>query len=260
MWEKGSRDEGRGDHLFKKGELKMKKKTAVIVGGIILITAVSGFVLFKPRNSKDIAQGYDFFPVQRMDLSENIDATGQVLALDKKDLYSDYEGAVEKVNAKAGDYVKKGDILIAVSSSILKDQWQEANATLKQAEIGLSEAATQLATELALNKVSKTNAILVGTYSHQVGLYKEQVNQAKERVEALKSKNDGYYVANNETLLIRAPFNGQIAWINVQPGDKITPQTLLATIMKPNTLGVEALIDQNDISMVVNGRKSPGHR
>lgn len=256
MWEKGSRDEGRGHHLFKKGELKLKKKTAVITGGIILILAVSVFVLLKPRHSKDLTQQYDFFPVQRMDLSEKIDATGQVLALDKKDLYADYEGAVDKVNVKAGDYVKKGDILIAVSSSVLKEQWQAAIATLKQAEIGLSQASTQLTTELALNKVSKTNALQVGNYSYQVGLYKEQVNQAKERVEALKTKNDGYYMANNEKLLIRAPFNGQIAWINVRQGDKINPQTLLATIMKPDALGVEALVDQNDISMVVDGQKA----
>jgi HlyD family secretion protein len=235
----------------------VKKKMAEIIGGVVLILLLIGVWAWpKPDSFKEIALKYDFVTAKRMDLSEKIDATGNVVALEKKDLYSDYEGAVDKVNVKAGDYVKKGDILVSVTSATLKQQWQDADFSLKQAELGLDQTTAELATEVALNKITKTNALLVEGNYHKVDLYKQQVKQAKERLDALKLKNDGYYMANNETLLIRAPFSGQVAWVNVSQGDKILPQTVLATVMKPDNLGVEAQIDQNDISMVKPGQNA----
>ncbi len=235
----------------------MQRKPVVIIGIIVLILLVSISIVFlNKRNPKNLAQNFDFFSVQQMDLSENIDATGNVLALEKKDLYADYEGAIEVINVKGGDYVKKGDVLITIKSSILKDQWQDANAALKQAELNLVQASALLTTELALNKIQKTNAIQLESYTHQVSLYREQVSQAKTRLNALEEKNDGYYMAGNEKLFIRAPFTGQVAWINVQPGDKVIPQTLLGTVIKPEALGVEARIDQNDINLVKPGQKA----
>lgn len=235
----------------------MKGKSFVIIGVIGLVLLVSSLLLFSKRSGlKDLAGRYDFFAITRMDLSETIDATGNVLALAKKDLYADYEGAVEAVNVKGGDYVKKGDVIIAIKSSILKDQWQAANNALKQAELNLAQASALLTTELALNQIQKTNAIQLESYTHQVSLYREQVKQSKIQLNALKEKNDGYYMADNEKLFIRSPFTGQVAWINVQPGDKVIPQTLLGTVIKPDALGVEAQIDQNDINLVKLGQKA----
>lgn len=233
----------------------MKRKTMVIVSAIGVIAVVS-LVLFLRKPHRDLAKLYDFYSVKRMDLSESVDATGTVEALVKKDLYADYEAAVDKINVKPGDYVKKGDILLTLSSSVLKEQWQEADSALKQAQVNLNVAGGQLATEVAINHVSTSNAQQLENDYHQVALSKEQVKQAQQRLDALNTKNDGYYVADNETLFIRAPFNGQVAWVNVGNGDKITPQTVLATVMVPDALGVEAQVDQNDVSIVAPGQKA----
>lgn len=230
-----------------------RKKMAFILGGIALVVLIGCLVIFKRSGDPDLSR-YDFSPAQRMDLSERIDATGKVLALEKKDLYADYDGTVDKVHVKAGDEVKQGDILVTISSATLKQQWEEADSALKQANINLSLAAGQLATELALNKVTTNNALQLEANSHQVALYREQVSQAKQRLAALNAKNDGYYMADNEKLFIRAPFTGQIAWTNVRRGDKIDPQTILTTMINPQALGVEALVDENDIGLVKTGQ------
>lgn len=231
-----------------------RKKVFVICSVILIVMLLLAVVIPRLKKSQNISELYDFIKVQRMDLSEKIDGTGKVVALEKKDLYSDYAGSVERVNVKAGDSVKKGEILLSISSSVLKDQWQNADSTLKQAELNLKQAQTELATEIALNSISKDNAIRVESAYHKVASSKEQVNQAKQQAEALKLKNDGYY-AGDQKLLIRAPFNGQIAWVNINEGDKISTQTLLTTVINPDTLGVEALIDENDISLVEKGQK-----
>ncbi len=234
----------------------MKKRSKIIIGTVLLGLTVSLLLIISIKhNQDDPTQNYEFFTVRRMNLSETIDTTGSVVALEKKDLYADYEGAIEAINVNGGDYVKKGDVLLTIKSSLLKDQWQEANATLKQAQLNLVQASALLTTELALNQVQKSNAIQLESYTHQVSLYREQVNQAKNRLDALEEKNDGYYMADNEKLFIRAPFTGKVAWINVQTSDRVTSQTLLGTVIKPDAIGVEALIDQNDINLVKEGQK-----
>ncbi len=233
----------------------MKRKTIILSVGVVAVIGLGAFFAWpKGDGLKALAQKYDFTTVQRMDISQKVDATGKVMALEKKDLYADYEGTVEQVKVEAGSKVTKGDILVVIHSATLKAQWQDAQSALRQAELGLSQSASQVATELYVNQIQKSNALQLGTYSHQAAIYKEQVKLAKERVAAINAKNDGYYVSKNETLMIRAPFDGQIAWINIQPGDKITPQTLLATVMKPDALGVEAKVDQNDIGLVKTGQ------
>ena len=234
----------------------MKRKKVLIIGGVIICLAAVFVMLPKPKSFKEIARQYDFITLKRMDLSERVDATGNVIALAKKDIYADYEGSVAKVSVKAGDQVKKGAILIAIDSSALEREWQEANFNLQEAELSVNQSKAQLATELAINRLNTSNAIQVESNYHQLDLNQEQVKQAKEKVAALKVKNDGYYAANNGQLFIRAPFDGQIAWINVRPGDKISPQSLLATVLKPEALGVEAQIDENDISLVRTGQQA----
>lgn len=243
--------------MYVKGKenLQRKKVTKIIIGIIIIVTCLGGAIALSTRNSADdFTEEYELVEVKEMNLSETIDATGKVLSLEKKDLYADYEGFVNQVKVKAGDNVKKGDILLTITSSALKEQWQAADSALKQAELNLALSTGQLATELGVNQVSEKNLLQVENYTHQVAIYREQVKQAKDRLAVLNAKNDGYYVANNEELMIRAPFDGQVAWIHTGRREKVTPQTLLATVVKPDALGVEAQIDENDINRIKKGQ------
>lgn len=233
----------------------MKKKTVIILSSVVVLALVSAFFFFRPHSKNSLAQ-YDFSPVSPMNLSEEVDATGKVLALEKKEVYPDFDGTVEQINTQAGASVKQGDPLLTIKSTSLNSQWQQANTALKQAKINLSQASAELATELALNKVTKNNALQIETYSHQISLYKSQVKQAEKELNDLNARNDGVYASGNGKLVIRAPFNGQVAWVDVTEGDRITPQTRLVTVTKPNALGVEAQIDQNDISLIKIGQRA----
>lgn len=232
----------------------MKRKIMVIIIAVFSLGAVSYAFWPKTNPMDDIHAKYNLVSVQRMDLSQTVEATGQVYPLEKKDIYSDYEGVIEKIQVKAGDTVKAGDVLLTIQSSTLQEQLDQAKTELKQAQLNLDKAKVQMGTELAINRVSTDNALELESYTHQIGLYKEQVKEAELKVKALTEKNDG--LVQGDSLIIRAPFDGQVAWINVKSGDKITPEILLATIIKPDALGVEAEIDQNDIGMLAVGQKA----
>jgi HlyD family secretion protein len=167
----------------------VKKKTVIILGSVVVLAFVLAFIFFRPHAKNSLAQ-YDFSSVNPMNLSEEVDATGKVLALEKKEVYPDFDGTVEQINVQAGASVKKGDPLLTIKSTSLNSQWQQANTELKQARINLSQASAELATELALNKVSKNNALQIETYSHQISLYKSQVKQAEKDLNDLNARND----------------------------------------------------------------------
>lgn len=230
----------------------MKKKGAIIITSL-LVMAVAGYFLWPKANPmKDIMKKYNLVRVQKMDLGETVEVTGSVYPLEKKEIYSDFNGIVKSVRVKAGESVQKGDVLLTIDSASLKEQWDQADNAVKQAKLNLAKAKVQLSTELAINKVSTSNALQLETYTHEISLSKEQVKQAEEQLSALKEKNDGRF--QDGVLTIRAPFSGQVAWINVKQGDKVLPEILLATVMKSGALGVEADVDQNDIGLIRTGQ------
>lgn len=231
-----------------------KRRWVWIITGLALGVSALSIALFKPGATEDIAHSYDFEAVRKMDLRETVEVTGKVYPLEKKDLYSDYPGVVESVAVKAGDHVEEGEVLLTIHSSSLREKWDQAQSKLKQAKINYDKARVQLGTEIALNRVNLDNLVRVESYTHQLNLYREQVKEAEQQINALQEKNDGYYVSNHESLSIRAPFSGQVAWLAVKPGDKITTDLLLVTMMKADALGVEALIDQNDIGLLQVGQ------
>lgn len=231
--------------------MQKKKKTMLIAAVLLIIGLGIAFIVLRPKRGDTLAQ-YDFSPVKRMNLRETVDATGKVLATEKKELYPDFDGTVDTVHKKAGATVKQGEPLLTIESTTLNSQLREASTALKQAQINLAQVSAQLATEIALNKVTKNNAQQIEVYTHQAGLYKEQVKQAEKQVKDLKARNDG--IAADGKLIIRAPFDGQVAWVDVTKGDRVTPQTRLVTVMKPDSLSVEAEIDENDINMIDIGQ------
>lgn len=230
----------------------MKKKIAFIIAGVLVIAAAGFFLWPKADPLQDIAKKYDLVKVQKMNLSETVEVTGTVYPLEKKDIYSDFTGIVKAVKVKAGEQVQKGDVLLTIDSSSLKEQWDEAETLLKQAKLNLAKAKVQLGTEFALNQISADNALQLENYTHELSLYQEQVKQAEQRLAALEEKNDGRLL--DDVLTIRAPFSGQVAWINVKSGDKVLTEELLATVINADALGVEADVDQNDIGLIRTGQ------
>jgi len=229
----------------------VKSKFGWILGGTVIFLLCLGVTISKSRAEKgNLSERYDFYTVKKMSLSKEVDATGTVQATDKKELYSDFAGTVTQVSVRAGDRVKQGDQLLTISSSDLKAEWTEADSTLKQAEINLKQAQA----ELALLTTEEPSITEITGATAKVGLAKQQVKEAREKVENLKIKNDGYYSTDFDKLVIRAPFDGKVAWVEVRRGDKITGQTLLATVINPATLEIEALIDENDYQLVKTGQ------
>ncbi len=197
-------------------------------------------------------------PVERRDLSEKIEATGTVTSSQNGDIYPAYEAIVQVINHRAGEMVKKGDLLMVLDSSSLAEQWAEAESNVNKAKLNLSQAEKELERVQILFDAQGATVDEVESARKQVGLYQEELKLAQVNLDALREKPDGanFIAPDQRKLWVRAPFDGEIAWINVKPGDKVTPQTQLLNLLAPKAMEITVSVDESEISRVKPGQKA----
>jgi HlyD family secretion protein len=88
---------------------KMKK---IIVGIMAIIVIGGGFTYYKTTQTKEIPNKYNVFNVQKSTFKKIVEADGVVQARDTKLVYADRSLKVDEVFYSAGDYVKKGEIIM----------------------------------------------------------------------------------------------------------------------------------------------------
>jgi RND family efflux transporter MFP subunit len=146
-----------------------KKKIILIVVSVVVIIIIGGILASNRKNKVE----YQTVKVERKDLVQTVEATGEVKSADYIDLNFKTSGRVSKINVKEGDIVKTGAILANLentkeNSQILSAQSQliSAKAELEKllsgasfADISVSEATVaqkQQDLETAKNNLSNT--------------------------------------------------------------------------------------------------------
>src|SRR2546423_11320878 len=105
-----------------------------IVGVIWLVTTLS-------IHRGPAAVAGEFFTVAPMDLDVTISKDGELQAVNNVDIVSPVEGQSVILDiVKEGEYVKKGDVLVRIDSSDLKQKIETAQLALQQSESDLTAA------------------------------------------------------------------------------------------------------------------------
>lgn len=170
-------------------------------------------------------------PLISLPLTQTYQAIGTSRAQQTADLYARSAGEVNQVTFSAGDYVQKGEVLVRL------DARREA-LELKQAQIDLAQA-TQLLTRY--QKYEDTGAISVTDL--------EEAEVAKQTAEV---SVDTARVALSDRS-IRAPFSGYIGFSEVDPGDRITESSLIATLDNRSQLFVDFELPEQQLGSVKTG-------
>ena len=238
----------------------MKKKVLFGICGIVIV-AVAVFLIFKVfgGQAKPTSAGtlYDFSTVQTQDLSEKIDATGSVILAANSEIYPSITATLRKIYCKAGDTVKKGQILMALEAPGLEEQWTELTNSLNQAQLNLDSARTNYRNVNALFEIQGASAMELEQAQNQVTLAEQQKKAARLKLDNLLTSSDGanFIGANHRDLLIKAPFNGIIAWVNSVVGASVSTQTSLLSIAADQALAIGAEVDESDIKLAQPGQK-----
>lgn len=121
-----------------------KKKSFYIVL-IIIAVVVVGF--FMSRGEK--APEYITAEAKSGELIQEVSITGSVKAAEEVDLALERSGKVSLLSVKVGDVVKKGQLLLQLSSGDLSAQLQQTRANVESAQANLQTYEAALATQQA---------------------------------------------------------------------------------------------------------------
>ncbi len=116
---------------------RIGKRTWIIVGVVAAVVLI--IVLLNARARASGASQYQTEPVQRGELVATVGATGSVRAVQSAILNWQTTGTVASVNVKAGDKVKKGDVLATLQNTSLPATVIKAEADLISAQKAMDD-------------------------------------------------------------------------------------------------------------------------
>lgn len=167
---------------------KGKKWKIFVAGGCVcIVAAILVFMLTRGGNNvmaEDQIQKQSSISLKKMDLTKSVSATGTIGSSQSRKVSAEVNGVrVKEVCIKAGDQVKKGDVLIKFDESDLKKSLSEAKQSLSdardEAERNLSSASKQLSDAKRSYSEGKKEA------SKKVTESKKELQSARKQVSRL---------------------------------------------------------------------------
>jgi len=166
---------------------------------------------------------------------------GTVVAINTVELRSEVSGFITGIFFQDGQVVSKGKELYEIDRRKYEAAYEQAEANLLSADANLVKAQKDIDRYTML---LQNDAVARQTVDQAQATYetsKAQVAVAKAGV--LSAKTDLSYS------IITAPFSGRIGISQVKLGAQVTPgTTLLNTISAENPIGVDVVINEEDIN------------
>jgi RND family efflux transporter MFP subunit len=160
--------------------------------------------------------------VRRVTVPQTEACSGKVMPVHEADVASQIMEKVVEVKVKAGQEVKKGEVLVRLDDTVLKSRLQQTEATLAAVTSARDEAKTNLGRERQLleSKVSSQ-----AEFDHAETLYKAS---EANRQGAEKAVKEAQTTLDFATIL--SPMDGTVIDKQVEVGDMAKPGQILVTI------------------------------
>ncbi|MBS0261114.1 MAG: efflux RND transporter periplasmic adaptor subunit [Planctomycetes bacterium] len=161
-------------------------------------------------------------------------AAGTVRAVHETSVGSKLMARVVKVNLKAGQQVKSGDLLVRLDDTELKARLEQAQAALTAAE---AQRAQAIIDEKRYAGLLKSNAVSRQEYEKTRTVLRSleaEVRRAQEVINELQ--------ATLEWAAIRAPMDGTVIDKKVDVGDLVSPGQILVTLYDPRRMQLVATV------------------
>jgi RND family efflux transporter MFP subunit len=165
---------------------------------------------------------------------------GQVVSLNSVELRSQVAGFITGIFFKEGDVVTKGTSLYEIDRRKYVAAYEQAKANVSSANANLVKAQKDVD---RYNMLLKNDAVARQTVDQATASYETSKGQVAVAQAALASA-----AADLSYATIKAPFTGRIGISQVKLGAQVTPgTTLLNTISTGNPIGVDVVINEQDI-------------
>lgn len=223
---------------------------AVLVGGAVWFMA-SGRQAPTTVNAPAVPvvvelAAMDVVQVQPQVLSRHLPLSGTLSPLVRATLKSKVAGEVEMLAFHEGQQVARGEVIARIDTRNLQAQFQRQQAAVERARAELDIA--------QLNR-DKNRSLLEQRFISQATF--EQTESAHAaNVAALKLAQAEARVAQIalEDAVVRAPFNGSISQRLAQPGEKVSADAALVTLVDLSQMVLQATVPTADVPVVSVGQ------
>ncbi len=217
----------------------IKRLILAIIFLVIVVGGLVGFNLWRTQFIKDLfanmqqpAQTVSTVTVEPGVWRPGIEAIGTANALNGVDLTVQLDGIVQKINFKANQDVKQGDILLQMEDSIQK------------ADLAAAEAEAILAQQ-NLKRADTLRTRGVGAVSN-VDTTASAANAAEAVVEKMR--------ATLAQKSVKAPFSGVIGIPKVDIGQYLTPGTVIATLQNTDVMRIDFTVPEQSLASIKLGQ------
>lgn len=139
--------------------MNLNKRTFVMIGiGVIAIIVILAIAIPRWMTPPNDLQNIETTTVRRGTLTASVSATGSISPLREAQLAFSATGALTKLNVKAGDAVKAGQIVAALDTRELELQLAQAEASLASAQARLDQLKNPSPADVAAAQASVASA------------------------------------------------------------------------------------------------------
>lgn len=219
----------------------------------ILIIALFSFFALVACSKQETKLAQDTRPTVKVKLAKVGSATpasftsvsGKIQAADYVTVSARMMGYITKVNAKVGDKIRAGQILVQLSNKDIQTKIAQVDAQILEAETGLNNIEKDYARIQSLfDKQSATQKELDDITTHR-DMMKAKLKQAQE------GKNEINTMLSYS--VIKAPMSGIITEKWIQNGDLASPGKPLLSIESGSKFQAEAMVPESKIAQISKG-------
>jgi RND family efflux transporter MFP subunit len=219
----------------------MKNKYTYLIAATALILASACKNKGAKQNAAPPPTPVNVAEVKKADALYYDNYQGKVVALNSVELRSQVGGFITGIFFKEGDVVTKGSPLYEIDRRKYVAAYAQAKANVMSAKASLNRARKDID---RYNMLLKSDAVARQTVDQATATFETAQSQVAVAQAGLSSAATDLSYAT-----IRAPFTGRIGISQVKMGAQVTPgTTLLNTISSGNPIGVDVVINEQDIN------------
>jgi membrane fusion protein, multidrug efflux system len=188
----------------------------------------------------------DLLSLSQQTLEKQVTLTGSLKPANQTIVKSKASGEIRDILVREGSEVKKGQVLVHIDPTEFELRLREREALLRQAQAGLDQAK---------RSYDNNRALVEKNFISQTALdnSRAQLDSAVSSKDAALANVTLAKRALAETV-ITAPIAGTVGERFAQPGEKVSPDNRVLSIVDLNRMELEASVPAGDIGKLVVGQ------
>jgi membrane fusion protein (multidrug efflux system) len=223
---------------------------------IVLLAVAAGCKPGGPDASKDaknatkaaplLVSAEDVATIRNNALASGPTITGTIQPERRADMRAEVSSTVLQVLRENGDAVKRGDLLVRLDDTAIRDALMSAEANQRTAGQALEQANRQLERVKTLRSSGMASAQALDDAEIRRNAAQNDLEAAKARVVLARQGMD--------RTAVKAPFDGVVSERKVSAGDTASPGKELLKVIDPTSMRFEGLISADHVAIVTAGQ------